>query len=207
MNVQIFMHPTAPDPAEMGPVVFWEGHTKPRGGMWTSSFDEELLSGWIDWSQSADFGADYQQVWAMVPDPHARILTITSPAMFCEMIDRYPIHVYSSGMTYPWRDGPEWTWDFVAMSKDFDAFRLTDDVQSQMRHIGFGGFADYSNKTPAGRIARDSSDWDCESTVWFRWMFESAHLIQRKFRVKDADYEAAPSIGRRWKKRIAEAVA
>lgn len=124
---------------------------KPRGGLWTSTYDERYGSGWIQWclSESFDCGpADpVFRVWTLEPDPAARIYEIDTYADLARLCERYgqTIEHGSYSETCP-------AWSRIA--RDYDAVHLTDEGQWATR---------FSDPNLYG--------WDCESTLWLRWAF------------------------------------
>lgn len=123
-------------------------------GLWTSTYVHQR-SAWVDWCIGHDFSDPYAQYWlVLTPDPAARIYTIDTRADLMTLLQRYPfVHPSSQHFFMP---GPLQYYflgiDFERMSQDYDALHLT----------SRGNIAD---------VELILSSWDCESTVWFRWMF------------------------------------
>lgn len=154
MNTQLFTG-SEPSAGKMAPIRN-EGFIKPRGGLWTSSYDAELGSDWIQWCQAEDFQVP-RGGWPsfiLEVDPNARILTIDSYEDLASACERYAIT----------SDFPITILDFERMAQDYDAMHLT--ATGQM----------------ATRLTHPVSlyGWDCESTIWFRWMFTSVTNIGRQ---------------------------
>jgi hypothetical protein len=132
---------------------------KPVGGLWTSTWDGEE-SEWVDWCRREEFGdVDSREWWLLTPSPTARILTIET---------RYNLMQAVKMFAPPAGSYPEWysglgaaVLDFTAVAKKFDAVHLTS-----------RGAIDLHFGTP------NLNSWDCESTVWFRWVFDKAVRIK-----------------------------
>lgn len=147
---------------------------KPRGGFWTSTYDEHYGSGWIQWCLGESYDCDPDdpvfRVWILEPDPAARVYevdTYSDVALLCEHYGETVEHGdYSE--TYP-------AWSRVA--RDYDAVHLTDDGQWATRFSDPGLYG-----------------WDCESTLWLRWAFTAVVDLGRvRYQERgDEDDEAVP---------------
>lgn len=141
---------------------------KPVGGMWTSTWDEHTGGGWVQWCVGEDFcvPADGWRAWRLTPRPDARVYEIDTYADLDALFARFPHE-----SPHPALDGyPHWE----RIGEEFDAIHLTDAGQW------------------ATRLSHPLSlyGWDCESTLWYRWAFETAEdLGQRRFVLAD-DEEA-----------------
>ncbi len=85
----------------------------------------------------------------------ARVAVIDSASDLTNLIDRYPRTVRS-------RHGL----DFERLAQDYDGLHLT--------HEGY-------LRTRSSRRGSRLIGWDCESTLWFRWMFREWHQVQPYF--------------------------
>lgn len=141
-------------------------HAKPLGGFWTSTFDKEIGSAWLDWAR--------QEIPRMVSKKtRGSYLLLPKSANICIincigdariLEKKYPHPQLESLHTY---GRPEQLLDWEAIAKDFDAVHLT--------HQGYKEIEDL-----AGEYDYDCSffSWDCESTLWFRWCFEKVETIE-----------------------------
>jgi hypothetical protein len=133
---------------------------KPRGGFWTSTYDPDYGSGWVRWCVAYRYNEPLQLHWTVLPVPKAaRVATIDSRPDVAAFISRYPRILRG-------RRGL----DFEQLACDYDGLRLTNE----------GYFRTRSRRTSPTLIG-----WDCESTLWFRWVFREWHEVQPRF--KDAD--------------------
>ena len=120
------------------------GICKPRGGLWTSTWDPRSCSGWAQWCIEARFKKPPYAVWLLDVEPAARVFTVDTYYDLAVLMDAYGV---------PTRWGHEIAWGRLA--RDYDALHLTDAGQW------------------ATRLSEPHSlyGWDCESTVWMRWAF------------------------------------
>jgi len=130
--------------------------TKPRGGFWTSTYDADGGSGWVRWCVAFRYNEPLDLYWIVLsPSTSAKVAVIDSAADLMELTDRYPMVVgRRSGL------------DFERLADDYDALHLT--------HEGY-------LRTRSTRRGPRLTGWDCESTLWFRWMFTEWHDVQRSF--------------------------
>jgi hypothetical protein len=123
---------------------------KPDGGLWTSTYDEESGSGWVQWCFNEQFNVPSGGLWEgflFQPRPDARIYVVDTYPDCEALFKKYSSPLYKgSGMQQL---------DFIRISEEYDAVHLTDRGQwaTRMTHpYTFYG-------------------WDCESTVWLRDVF------------------------------------
>lgn len=160
MQAQLWLGTREPDAAHFAPVTN-DPHgiiLKPRGGLWTSSYDAETrMSEWLAWCYDNMPGWANRRAWVLTPAPDARVYTIngvadlkhlcaryaTEELMRLRQLNRFP----AIAEMYP-------PLDFASVATDYDAIHLTS-----------GGEARTRLSTPS------LYGWDCESTVWLRWAF------------------------------------
>jgi hypothetical protein len=134
--------------------------SKPRGGLWTSTYEPEYGSAWVRWCVAYRYTDPFESHWTVMLAPEAaRVETIDSSAMLAELIERYP-------RTLRGRRGL----DFELLSRDYDCLHLTPRGYLQTR---------------SSRSGPSLRGWDCESTVWFRWIFREWRKVKAYF--KDVD--------------------
>lgn len=124
---------------------------KPRGGFWTSTFNDEYLSDWVRWGLGEEFYSvdelSKSTLFILYPKKDIRIYTIDSVADAKKLFDMYERE----------SDDPyQRKLDFEKLAIDFDGINLTEEGQEVTRHSEPNSFY----------------GWDCESTVWFRWCFK-----------------------------------
>lgn len=132
---------------------------KPNGGLWTSTYDPERGSAWVQWCLSEEFDIPTDGVWQgriLTPRRDARIAVIDSLDDLERLYRRYPLEVISGLWS---------VLDFERMAADYDAVHLTDDGQW------------------ATRLTHPYSlyGWDCESTNWFRWAFAESYRTENRW--------------------------
>lgn len=125
---------------------------KPRFGFWTSTY-REGISEWVEAAEDMDF-APYAQNWFVLAPREARVLVIDTLQDLKHLLDRYP-HRPIKKLRMRWLD-------FEAIAEEWDAIHLTSGGQW------------------ATRLTHPDSlyGWDSESTLWFRWCFESWRRIE-----------------------------
>ncbi len=135
------------------------GFVKPKGGLWTSTYDERLGSDWIQWCLSEEFRGPEFDCWLLRPREGAKVYTIDSLADLIDLVYAYGALRNSHA-------------DYEKIARDYDGVRLTKEGQWATRFS----------------YPYSLYGWDCESTLWFRWCFESVeHLGVRVFTEKDED--------------------
>jgi hypothetical protein len=136
---------------------------KPRGGFWTSSYDPEFGSAWVRWCVAYRYNEPLGLHWTVLSVPKsACVAVIDSPSNLAALIERYPRTLHS-------RCGL----DFERLAGEYDGLHLT--------HEGYLG-------TRSRRSNPCLIGWDCETTFWFRWVFNEWHEVKPHFKDID-DYE------------------
>lgn len=124
---------------------------KPYGGLWTSTYtpNEEFPSDWARWSESEDF-LFFNRGYILYPASSAKIYTIECMADLRHLVDKFTGNkeIFESI-------------DFAKISNKYDGVHLTDN-----------GFDDTRFNFTSNDFLLETSAWDCESTVWFRDVFE-----------------------------------
>lgn len=126
---------------------------KPKGGMWTSTYtpDDEYDSDWIRWCSTEGFYGGRHK-WLMKPKPDTTVLVIDS------LNDLRTVAKHYEKDTYKGKDASlisDTVLDFVEISKDFDAIRLTEKGQWDTRITSMNEPSLYG--------------WDSECVLHFRW--------------------------------------
>ena len=128
---------------------------KPVGGLWTSTYtpEEEYPSAWVEWCvrEEPEWIKDVNFFLLVLKD-NARVYVIDSFEDLKHLYSRFGI---SSEFRFTVMD-----WEEIA--KHYDAVMLTEAGQVHTR---------FSH--PLSLYG-----WDCESTVWFRDVFESVKKIE-----------------------------
>ena len=162
---QVFVSHTKPTPDSVNEVardLFW----KPRGGLWTSTLDDEG-GDWVRWLKDQDYPLDDPRwggkLWRLEP-AEAHVCVIATPNDYNDLCDRFP---------YP--DNPllgkgvksmEKIIDWQSVALNYDALHVP-----TPRRYRFGSLdiEDYERYYAAGLFF---DTCDAESTCWFRWCFE-----------------------------------
>ena len=153
MNPQLFIHHNEPQESLLKPII--NGYTnKPRcGGLWTSTYSPQNSSEWIAICEMIHYKIPpLDNNWYLLyPEENARILEIDS---FADCIDLYK-NYSKPNVDFP-HDEFFSTLNFESMQLDFDGLHLTYNGEKETRNAA---------------LFPNMVDWDCESTLWFRWMF------------------------------------
>ncbi|HEX6620421.1 MAG TPA: hypothetical protein VF024_12215 [Solirubrobacteraceae bacterium] len=137
------------------------GWMKPRqGGLWTSTYEPGggHLSAWAQWCLSEEFGINRADpVWTdcyVLRPMLARVVRIDSYDDLAWLVERCPGGALLPGRG---REFPDW----MAVARIADAVHLTEQGQW------------------ATRLSHPYNlyGWDCESTLWFRWMFDDVRAL------------------------------
>lgn len=144
---------------------------KPVGGMWTSTLNDKGTSAWIDWmkAESWTIRSEPLTVWRLKVQDDLKIFEIDSYEDLVELIEKVghqeEIREHFVGLmedsglddkrTKERYTKPDWE----EASKHFDAIHMTGKGQRETRGILRDGY--------------DLYGWDCESTLWFDWCFET----------------------------------
>jgi hypothetical protein len=129
---------------------------EPRTAFWTSTFDDP--HNWVNWCHMEEWeppeGA--HSFWLLDVDPDAKVYEIGD---FCDLqilIEHFPHRGVPSHFAR------EAQIDFEAAARIYDGIHLT------------GGGELATRNTEPGLYG-----WDCESTLWFRWKFNSVRQVAR----------------------------
>lgn len=129
---------------------------KPRGGgLWTSPPREGGGTGWTDWCLSEGFQEPPFHFYEVIPSAEAKWTVIDTYGDLHDLMREYGRRAYPDQ-----RPGDvlydSWVLDWVKLGQDFDAVHLTEDGQwaTRLTH------------------PYDLYGWDCESTLWLRWVFD-----------------------------------
>jgi len=140
---------------------------KPKGGFWTSTYtpNEKYISAWVEWCSSEEPGWLVGKYYIVYPKKEAKIFRINSYKDLSYLFENYPLteHEFLDLM-------PKYTKfiDWVKVSKDFDAVHMTEKGELIAR----------GNCTFFLQDGYSLYGWDCESTLWFRDVFEKIKYLK-----------------------------
>ena len=168
LATQVYVSPTAPVADAITPVereLFW----KPRGGLWTSTLDEEG-GDWVRWLRDQDYSLDDERwggkLWRLEP-VEANVVVLATPDDYNELAERFPYpdnpltKLKSMGKIIDW----------PAVSAVYDAVHVP--APHAYRFSSLLGLRDHEiDAYYAASLFFDTCD--AESTCWFRWCFEGA---------------------------------
>lgn len=165
MKPQLFVGAEPPKPEKLQTVQNREDFPlKPCGGLWTSTFYPDMGSDWVQWCVGNSIRPGLWQNYLVYPKQDARILQIDSYEDLESLMGQYEYspmkEKFDTGFELP---GILRGLNYEEIAKKYDAIHLTTRGE-RTTHLSFP-FSMYS--------------WDCESTLWFRWVFEKVqHLGQ-----------------------------
>jgi hypothetical protein len=158
--------PVANDPHGAG---VWKKPAKGTG-LWTSTWDAEREScGWLDWMaaerwtpRSREPGEWVHQefeAYIIWPDPRARVAVVDSYADLEALMRRFPHNDHLAERLEAISPG----WNERHAALDFEG----------MARAGLAGMHLTDEGQWMTRLSNPHNlyGWDCESTVWFRWVF------------------------------------
>lgn len=148
---------------------------KPSGGFWTSTYDETYGSDWIQWLLNEGNRFDDNGVEGYLLSPRKDIVpyVVDSFEDSRKLLEEYGYFdgLHDDFVEKSIREGKELLIepfrfiDYEKMKGKYDCFHLTRN-----------GFVDCFYKTyPYSSLF---AGFDCESTVWFDWAFESSEYVQ-----------------------------
>lgn len=153
LKTQLFLSVATPMPELFLPITNAQ-FVKPRGGLWTSTYDG-LTSAWVEWCVAEQYGSfDTTRWFLLTPAPAMRVLTVDSVADMTALYEQY----VDRSIGLPFLNAI----DFEAMARDYDAMHVTERGQ-HATHLS---------------LPRNLYGWDCESTCWFRWCFTTIEEIK-----------------------------
>lgn len=121
---------------------------KPTGGLWTSTYNNEYGSDWIQWCESEEFSTTKgHDGFLLYPDHEAKIFTIDDLDDLINLFNDYELNnqeTYSKAL------------NFERISQEYDAIHLSENGQRETRLS----------------YPYNLCGWDCECTLWFRWCFK-----------------------------------
>jgi len=143
---------------------------KPHGGLWSSTFHETYGSDWIQWLMCEEFSKEENKEfkgYLLTPKKDVKLYTVNSFEDSRKLIQEYGYispSFQEAAKRIEQANGKHaldlWQYiDYERMSLEYDGFHLTRD-----------GFLDtYLGTQPYLDIF---DGFDCECTIWFRWVFE-----------------------------------
>lgn len=146
----------------ISPVKNHDYRSKPEynTGFWTSTYDEKIGSDWIQWCIHDSGWIPRDGKWKgflLQANKNARILHVDCFDDLKKICEKYMIPNEFGGL----RLSGLTSIDFVKMANDYDGMHLTRKGQWETR---------FSIPSLYG--------WDCESTVWFRDVFDRVTRVE-----------------------------
>ena len=193
---QLFRSLTSPTVSGMLPVtnariiteVLSEGYrgNKPNGGLWTSTFTPEDHLGYgCDWevglyknpmiNHGYPITATLWPVWKLRVKASAKVQTITNLEEALAFTKRYHLASFEAG-NWDIRLITTLITDWSRALADYDGVRLTPSAADQVAEAKF-----------VHRVQTAFDTWNCESTLWGRWVFESVAPLGLDGHVSPAD--------------------
>lgn len=127
---------------------------KPYGGLWTSTYADGK-SHWVEWLEGEWESQLHSNWFVLHPSPDARVLVIDE-----DSVDVIPRKQVPDGHFYPRRYNESGPIDWLALASEYDGVHLPRRCNHYMDPL------------------YEFYGWDCESTVWFRWVFEKVERVK-----------------------------
>lgn len=146
MHPQLCLARSEPTPHAIEPIGN-EALTKPTGGLWTSTYlGAAQGSAYVQFCQQHGY-QDWlaMPAWLLTPDPNAKICVIDSYLDLVLLAEDFRLHPMRYGSPYL---------NWQKISQHYDGLHLSAQGQQATRASDPGLY-----------------EWDCESTIWFRWCF------------------------------------
>ena len=142
-----------PSPIHMLPISnYTRPWMKPQGGIWTSTYTgEETGSAWVQWAQVHLLKNEWHS-YLLRPRRDAKVYVIDGRQDLERLLDRFE---------HPDSPRPTRMIDFEKMALHYDALHLTEKGEEETRWGAWGTLY----------------NWDVESTLWFRWVFEEVENL------------------------------
>lgn len=148
-------------------------NNKPYGGLWTSTYLGEYGSDWIQWAVR-EMGVEECEGYVLTPKEDNNVYIIDSLEDMKKLLEEYgffPSYVEEEMEKITKKYGDYATYgfyyvDYESMAKQYDGMQLTkkglDDIEKKLQFLTTSIF----------------SNFDCESTIWFHWVFkeEKEHI-------------------------------
>lgn len=139
------------------------GFVKPEGGLWTSTYDPDCGSDWVQWNLGERYTGEIREEEGANKIYYDCCLLYPREADICIVDDFEDLE--DIFYNYPFRSKgsfgmPEYI-DYEALAQDFDAMHLT-----------FRGQRETRMTHPLSLYG-----WDCESTIWFRDCFSEIEWL------------------------------
>lgn len=170
LSTQVWVGTEKPVPDRINPLaddLFW----KPRGGLWTSTLDDEG-GDWVRWLEGENYSLDDPRwggdLWVLEPT-EANLFVIGHPDGYNELAERFPhplgTKLFSEGRIRSFEKMIYWP----DVAEHFDGIHVPS--PHPYRFVFGGQFEEYY---AAGLFFNTC---DAESTCWFRWCFEGEPKI------------------------------
>lgn len=131
---------------------------KPRGGFWTSTYNKEYGSEWIDWCKENEFSTSSTfNGFILYIKEGVRVYKVDSEQDLMKLFSMYELRT----------ELPIKALDFEKISKDYDGLHLTSRGQVETRLT----------------YPYNLYGWDCECTLWFNWCFTNIEKYDHKLKV------------------------
>jgi|GEM_PF-2895992 len=147
----VYVSEDEPSPDAVDPIENW--NVKPVGGLWTAPLLDDsdgLATAWTEWMNAEQYVpyGENARLYALEPRDDVDLFVVDSLDAAKELYafgDSGPAEVLSSAV------------DYEAIVDEYDGVRLTHEGQIDTRLSWEANL----------------NGWDCASTVWFDWCFES----------------------------------
>jgi hypothetical protein len=142
--------------------------SKPKRAFWTSTVDPAAVSPWLESPERMVSGLSY--LWRVAVFPAARVAEIHTPAQWSALARTYA----GAHQAFRWSGRPHSP--PVSARIDPDWSKVAEDWDGV--HLSVSGLLTAQDVPYRSEGATtELRGWDMESTVWFRWLFDSVERL------------------------------
>ena len=143
--------------------------TKGHGGLWTSTYDKSIGSDWYRWTRGEGwYGDEEQKFFLLTPKKDINVYTLNEVEDALYLFNEYKKEdfVFMNCI------------DFPKLAKDYDGLNMTHQFRRKVSLFSFIEHEQVMDTMTASDLYMFQNCWDCESTQWFNWCFDSVEEIK-----------------------------
>jgi hypothetical protein len=138
--------------------------SKPKRAFWTSTADPAVVSPWLEWPERMFSGPSH--LWRVAVSAAARVAEVHTPAQWSAFARTYA----GAHQAFRWSGRPQSTPGSARIDPDWS--KVAGDWDGV--HLSVGGLLTAQDVPyESNGATTELRGWDMESTVWFRWSFDS----------------------------------
>jgi hypothetical protein len=142
--------------------------SKPKWAFWTSTVDPAVVAPWLEWPERMFSGPS--QLWRVVVSPATRVAEIHTPAQWSAFARTYA----GAHQAFRWSGRPHSPPGSARIDPDWS--KVAEEWDGV--HLSVGGLLTAQDVSyQSDELTTELRGWDMESTVWFRWSFDSVERL------------------------------